>query len=118
VKEAQLAKAQKWYLIILTGLGVMLSGLVWDAVIHSTEHAHLVVEALFNPADPFENPAHVVIAIGLVWATVATLAAFTMSWLEGKNWRVGRQALSVPIAVWLLMGAGGIVALVTLAQTP
>lgn len=113
-----MAKAQKWYLAILTGLGVMLGGLVWDAVIHSTEHAHLVVEALFNPGDPFENPAHVVIAIGLVWTTIATLAAFTKSWLEEKNWRQRWQTLSVPIALWLMMGAGGIVALVTLAQTP
>lgn len=118
LKEAQLAKAQKWYLTILTGLGVMLGGLVWDAVIHSTEHAHLIVDALFNPGDPFENPAHVVVAIGLVWTTIVTLAAFTTSWLEGKNWRVRWQTLSVPIALWLMMGTAGTVAVVVLAQTP
>lgn len=113
-----MGKMRTWSLSILIGLGVMLGGLVWDAVIHSTEHAHLVVEALFNPGDPFENPAHVVIAIGLAWTTIATLATFTMSWLDGKNWRVRWQMLSVPIALWLMMGAAGTVAIVVLAQTP
>lgn len=109
---------QRWFLLILSGLGVMLGGLVWDAWIHATEHSHLVVEALFDPGNPFENPAHAIIAVGLVWTILAALAGFTVSWLEGKNWRVRWQTLSVPLTLWLVMGAAGIAALVVLAQTP
>ncbi len=113
-----MAKTIKWFAVILAGTGIMLGGLVWDTVIHATEHSHLVVEALFDPGNPFDNPAHLVIAAGLVWTLLATLAGFTIGWLEGKNWRVQRQSLSVPLALWLGMGAAGVVALVVLAQTP
>lgn len=113
-----MTKILQWYLLILTGLTIMLAGLVWDAVIHATEHAHLVVEALFDPGNPFENPAHLLIAAGLLWALIVTLLGFTRGWLEGKNWRVQPQSLSVPLALWLGMGAAGVVALAVLAQTP
>ncbi len=113
-----MTQSQKWYLLILAGLGVMLGGLAWDAWIHATEHSHLVVEALFDPGNPFENPAHILIAIGLVWTIIAALAGFTSSWLEGKNWRVRWKSLTVPAALWLGMGAAGVVALAVLAQTP
>ncbi len=105
-----------WSLLVLSGIAIMLGGLVWDAIIHATEHSHLVVEALLNPASPFENPAHVAIGVGVVWSTVAALGAFTTSWLE--NGSRGRwQSLTVPAALWTLMGAAGVVALVLLAQT-
>ncbi len=113
-----MAKARKWYFAILIGLGIMLSGLVWDAWIHATEHAHLVVEALFDPGNPCENPAHIVIAVGLVATIIATLVGFTVSSLEGENWRVRWQALPLPAALWLVMAVAGIVSLVMLAQTP
>lgn len=41
-----------------------------------------------------------------------------MSWLEGRNWRAHRQTPSVPLALWLGMGAAGCVAVAVLAQTP
>ncbi len=113
-----MAKVIKWYALILAGLGIMLGGPVWDTVIHATEHSHLVVEALFDPGNPFDNPAHLVIAAGLAWTLVATLAGFTMGWLEGSFWRARWQAVSVPVVLWLGMGAAGVVALVVLAQTP
>ena len=112
-----MARAQKWFLLILAGIAIMLGGLVWDAAIHSTEHAHLVVEALFDPSNPFENPSHALIGVGLVWTTLAALAGFTWSWLEGKNWRARRQLLSLPLALWLVMGVAGSVALVVLSRT-
>jgi len=112
-----MAKVLKWYLAILMGLAVMLGGLVWDAALHATQHAHLVVDALFNPSNPFENPAHALIGIGLIWTTIATLLGFTASWMEGKDWRVRWQWLSLPLTLWLGMSAAGIVALVVLAQT-
>lgn len=110
-------QVQKWFLLIVGGLATMLGGLVWDAVIHATEHAHLVVEALFDPANPFENPAHVVIGIGLVWTIIATCSGFTWSWLYGKDWRSRRRLVSIPFALWTMMGVAGVVALVVLAQT-
>lgn len=113
-----MAQMRTWSLLILSGLAVMLGGLVWDAVIHATEHSHMVVEALFDPGNPFENPAHLAIGIGLAWTTFTALGAFTASWLEGKDWRAHWRSLSFPLAVWLVMGAAGIVALIVLAQTP
>ncbi len=112
-----MTRMQKWSLLMLSGVAVMLGGLVWDAIIHATEHSHLVVEALFNPASPFENPAHAAIGVGLVWSTVAALAAFTTSWLENKGPLGRRKSLTVPVALWTVMGAAGVVALVFLAQT-
>lgn len=109
---------QKWSSLILVGVLIMLGGLAWDAVIHTQEHAHLVVEALFNPTNPFENPAHLAIAVGLLWTTLITLAAFTQSWLEGKPWRLHRQILALPLALWLFTGALSFVAFITLAKTP
>ncbi len=110
---------QRGYLLILAGLAVMLGGLVWDAILHTTEHAHLVVEALFDPETPLRNPAHALIGVGLVWTVIATLGGFTQSWVEGKDRRQVRwQWLSVPLALWLGMSGAGIVALVVLAQTP
>ncbi len=113
-----MAQAQKWYFAILIGLGTMLSGLVWDAWIHATEHAHLVVEALFDPANPFDNPAHIVIVAGLVITVLTTLAGFTKSWLEGQDWRIRWQVLAVPAALWLVMGVAGIVSIAFLARPP
>ncbi len=113
-----MAKMRTWSLLILSGLAVMLGGLAWDGVIHATEHSHLVVEALFDPGNPFENPAHVAIGIGLAWTTVAALGAFTVSWLENKDWRAHWRTLSVPLALWSIMGAVGVAALIVLAQTP
>lgn len=111
-------KSQKWYLLILGGLLLTLGGLGWDGYIHAHEHAHLVVEELFNPGNPFENPAHAAIGIGLVWTTLAALAGFTLTWLEGKEWHRQLKSLSMPILLWLVMGAAGALALATLAQTP
>ncbi len=48
-------------------------GKVWDAWVHATEHAHLVAAALFDPGNFTENSAHSVIAVGLVWTTLAAL---------------------------------------------
>ncbi len=109
---------QKWYLLILSGLLFTLGGLGWDGYVHAHEHAHLVVEELFNPGNPFENPAHAVIGIGLVWTMIAALTGFTSSWLETRNRQLGRKSLSLPIALWLAMGAAGMLALATLAQLP
>src|SRR5512146_1011754 len=113
-----MTRMQKWSLLTLFGVAVMLGGLVWDAFIHATEHAHLVVEALFNPTSPFENPAHAAIGIGLAWTTVTALGAFTTSWLEDKGSFRRWQSLTVPAALWTAMGVAGVVALVFLAQTP
>ncbi len=111
-------KTQKGYLVILGGVLLTLAGLGWDGVIHSQEHSHLVVEALLNPSNLFENPAHALIGIGLVWTTLATLIAFTMSWLEGTSWRNHWRALTIPATLWLITGVGGVLALMTLAYTP
>lgn len=113
-----MTRSQRGYLIILGGVLVMLAGLGWDGVLHSQEHSHLVVEALLNPADPFENPAHALIGIGLVWTTLATLGAFTLSWLEGKNWRQHWNVVLVPTALWIVSGIAGVLSLTTLANTP
>ncbi len=113
-----MTKNQQWYLVILGGVFMILGGLGWDAVIHSQEHSHLVVEALFNPSNPFENPAHIAIGIGLVWTTIATLAGFTADWLEARNWHSQWKTLILPVALWLVMGVAGTVALVTLAEIP
>lgn len=113
-----MTKNQKGYLVILGGVLMILGGLGWDAVIHSQEHAHLVVEALFNPSNPFENPAHIVIGLGLIGTTMATLAGFTVNWLEARNWHRQWKSLVLPMVLWLLMGVAGTVALVTLAEIP
>lgn len=113
-----MTRNQKWYLLILSGLLITLGGLGWDGYIHAHEHAHLVVEELFDPGNPFENPAHAAIGLGLVWTTIAVLAGFTGNWLETRNWHIERKLLWLPAALWLATGAFGVLALVTLAQTP
>lgn len=113
-----MAQTQKWYLLILGGLLLTLAGLGWDGYIHAHEHAHMVVEALLNPSNPFENPAHAAMGIGLVWTTLAALAGFTMNWLGAQDWRAHLKSLVLPIALWLTMGTAGVLALATLAQIP
>ena len=113
-----MTNVQKWYLLILSGLLFTLGGLGWDGYLHAHEHAHLVVEELFNPGNPFENPAHAAIGLGLVWTIIAVLAGFTSNWLEASNRKPGWKSLSLPIALWLAMGSAGVLALAVLAQTP
>jgi len=113
-----MTNVQKWYLLTLSGLLFTLGGLGWDGYLHAHEHAHLVVEELFNPGNPFENPAHAAIGLGLVWTTIVALAGFTLNWLEARNRPLGWKSLSLPIALWLTMGAAGVLALATLAQSP
>lgn len=110
-------QSQTWFLITLAGLLVTLAGLIWDAVIHSQGHAHLVTEALLNPGNPFANPGHVVFGIGLAVTTIATLAGFTDTWLEQRTYDARWGALAVPVALWLAMGLAGFITLIALSQT-
>ena len=75
-------KSQKWFLAILGSLLLALGGLLWDAMIHSQEHAHVIEEPLFN----LTNPGHVVFGLRFVLAVLITLVGFTVGWLQGRRW--------------------------------
>ncbi len=107
-----MGRTQRWFLAILGGLLVTLGGLAWDALIHSHAQGHALDESLLN----LTNPGHVVFGAGLVLTVIVTLLAFTTSWLEGRRGRKVWKMLSVPVALWFMMGLAGMITLAVLAE--
>ena len=102
----------KWFLSIVAGLALTLSGLLLDAIIHSQEHGHVIEESLFN----LTNPGHVIFGLGLVLTTWIALAGFTLSWFDAQGHAPRWRAWSIPIAAWLMAGLLGAITLMTMAQ--
>lgn len=108
-----MAKAWRWFLAIVGGVGVTLGGLFWDAWIHSHEAEHMAEESLLN----LSNPGHVVFGVGLVLTALIALAGFTLSWTQDRPPRRGWQTMSIPAALWLGIGLAGAFTLIALART-
>ncbi len=112
-RRTTMAKVWRWFLAILGSIVIMLSGLIWDALIHSQELRHLAEESLLD----LSNPGHVVFGLGLVLTALIALVGFTASWLEARRWKIGWQKLSVPAVLWLIVGLVAAFTLAALART-
>ncbi len=101
----------KWFLMVIYSVMVTLSGLFWDALIHSQEHVH-VNESLLT----WSNPGHVLFGLGLILTSLTALAGFTASWLSERP-TGNLQRVTAPALAWVVIGLAGAITLVALSRT-
>src|SRR5438445_6675933 len=96
--ESRRRWATRWQRIGLGGAVLATVGLIWDALLHARNPSLTQHEATFT----FSNPAHMLLAAGLV-ATVAGQAAAV---LVTVRHRIGRRLLGIGLG--LLLGGLGL----------
>lgn len=110
------------HLFLTAALGSIVSmlGLIWDARIHMFEHGSMA-EPLINLSEPLAtNPGHIVFGLGFLLTMLSCLAGFAGTWIQLHQQQPSRpswQALALPLALALLTGATGFMAVYFLGQT-
>lgn len=97
----------------LTGVAVMLAGLLWDARVHAlSAEAHHEVSLL-----DFSNPGHVVFALGLILTASAVTADFGLAWITAHPRATPWRRMLAPAVVVMLLGVIGLATVATMART-
>ncbi len=96
----------------LTGVTVMLAGLLWDARLHAlSADAHHEVSLL-----DLSNPGHIVFGLGLILTASAVLADFGLAWVAAFPRATPSRRLLVPAVVASCLAVIGLAVVATMAR--